>query len=515
MIVADETNGNVNVPPDITKIIIDHEFNTRNGLYITERIFWRCGDYFLIAAYKAFQNADFFWLLDDDTRINSENLDVFFSKFESSGYDFLAAEFQTCGDYWSWTQTVKWYTDNVYSCFFPITFYSSKAADTIYKNRKQLTEVMNARNISPDMWPNDEAFTASAVVQAGLKAADFNQIQQNCILKENFHFGDMPMAEQEFKKILPNEQVYHPVLSGLAYYKKLLQSSEQIFRSLPKADDINNIFERIFSNIDKNEFPDEHAYLMQRRDLELKARQEGFFQGTAECVQTGHIYKISFQVGNSNNAEVLFFVDNPLDYIEAYATRGSFYEKECLLMIKDLLPSGGSFLDVGAYNGNHSVYVGFALTAKNIFVCEANPHMAKVCATNMCLNRLHDKADLRGLGVALSNARGKAKIHAPSGNAGSAALHSFNANNSDIPVMRGDELYKDCAIDVMKIDVGDCIIDVLHGFSGILATSKPAIIAQYTDNHHNEILEFLSQFGYKVLNSTSPYHGQKISAYST
>ncbi|MFH6785210.1 FkbM family methyltransferase [Methylobacterium sp. MA0201] len=513
VILADESGGKVRSPDDIEKIIVDRDFLSNKNLYITDKIFWRCGDYFLIVAYFAFRQADFFWLLDDDTRINSDNLDEFFSRFERSGYDFLAPEFRKYGDYWSWTKTVKWYTEETYGCLFPLTFYSLKAAKIIYESRKKLTETMIIKNIPPDMWPNDEAFTATAVVQAGLKAADFNHVQKYCIIKEIFHFAGMPTSEKEFKNIPPDERVYHPVLSGKAYYNKLIQSLEEILRSKPKAEDVRDIFERIFRNIDNEQFPVEYEYLMQRRKVELDTRQESFLQGTAECVQTGGIYKISFSHDQENKSGISFFVSEISDYIQSYATRGSFYEKECLLMIKDLLPIDGSFLDIGAYNGNHSIYVGFALNAKNIFVCEANPKIANVCATNIFLNGLYDKTDLRGLGVALSNINGKAKIHVPSGNAGSATLHSFNGNDSDITVLRGDELYKDCEIDVIKIDVGDGVIDVLHGLTGIILKSKPSLIVQYSDDRHDEILNIMSRFGYELLKATNPYQGQKISSY--
>jgi hypothetical protein len=140
------------------------------GLFRPPEVGWRCGDYGLYVARRRFPGVENYWLLDDDLRIDGSVRDFFgfFSALDQ--YDFLATNIGRAEPAWYWTPHVAARDAVPYRCQFNIVRLSGRALDIMYQKRKAHSYILT-RRIN---WPNDESFTATTVVNSGLKVADIN-----------------------------------------------------------------------------------------------------------------------------------------------------------------------------------------------------------------------------------------------------------------------------------------------------------------------------------------------------
>ena len=70
--------------------------------------------------------------------------------------------------------------------------------------------------------------------------------------------------------------------------------------------------------------------------------------------------------------------DRPRDPIQRKHRKGVFYEKAELEQIKQHLPLRGTFVDIGANIGNHSLFVAAFMSPARIIPFEPNPDACKL-----------------------------------------------------------------------------------------------------------------------------------------
>src|SRR6188508_127340 len=108
--------------------------------------------------------------------------------------------------------------------------------------------------------------------------------------------------------------------------------------------------------------------------------------------------------------EFAFLVRNPdcLDSIQGeISSRGTFYELDELLLLREHLKPGARIIDAGANIGNHSVFFDRVCRASEVIVFEPNPDVIDELRANLERNACKH-VNTSFLGTALGEASGRA-----------------------------------------------------------------------------------------------------------
>ena len=206
---------------------------------------------------------------------------------------------------------------------------------------------------------------------------------------------------------------------------------------------------------------------------------------------------VDFYVGGK---EISFFVENELDFVQREHLARHFYEQDELQIISKHF-FGGTFIDVGANVGNHSIYMAKCAGASRIIAFEPNPKAFRVLKTNMRLNGI-DFMELHNVGLGRSSLR--ASIHATRFNLGSGFLTP--SEEGPITVVSGDSILADVEkIDMIKIDTEGFELEVLGGLSITLAKRKPKIFIEVECKNESEFFGVIAGHDYKVLEQFKRY----------
>ncbi|AKS45901.1 methyltransferase, FkbM family [Octadecabacter temperatus] len=196
---------------------------------------------------------------------------------------------------------------------------------------------------------------------------------------------------------------------------------------------------------------------------------------------------------------VIFCVNNPDDRIHMRQTKGFFYEEDELAMMAEHMPKGGTFCDIGANVGNHSLYMLLKGGAGRVVPVEPNPDAISLLLSNMILNRVADRVALETLGYGLDEgAADDLAIHAPRENLGWARLKKAGEGDEAISVRAGDELFDGMQIDVLKMDVEGMEIGALKGLKATLARCKPTMFIEVDKENLDAFHALIEEFDYEV-----------------
>ena len=196
---------------------------------------------------------------------------------------------------------------------------------------------------------------------------------------------------------------------------------------------------------------------------------------------------------------VIFCVNNPDDRIHIRQTKGFFYEEEELAMMAEHMPKGGTFCDIGANVGNHSLYMLLKGGAGRVVPVEPNPDAISLLLSNMILNRVADRVALETLGYGLDEgAADDLAIHAPRANLGWAKLKKAGEGDDAISVRAGDELFEGMKIDVLKMDVEGMEIGALKGLKATIARCKPTMFIEVDTTNLDSFHALMNDYGYDV-----------------
>jgi hypothetical protein len=226
-ILADESRETLDFG-DLPKLSLTGDALSSLGLYDgMQNVFWRCGDYGLYAARKAFPDYDGFWLIEPDVRLKSDRPSELLARFPSCAeIDFLAGRLKPADGDWDWAQTMDPADGPVWRCLFSLVRLSAQAIDALYAARRRASLLHWARGREPDAWPNDEAFVASTLARQGYACRDLNDFGQ--VYDETGFSFWLPISERELQTSGRDEWIYHPVLSGQAYFLKLCRLAMRI-----------------------------------------------------------------------------------------------------------------------------------------------------------------------------------------------------------------------------------------------------------------------------------------------
>ncbi len=189
------------------KVSFSQDTLARLGLYAHRNCGWRCGDYSYYVTRDARPDYDYYWLIEPDVRIHVDSLADFFAPLAHVSADLLAAQYGPRSNLWGWTRTIAASGLPAYGCLYPITRLSGRGIDTLLKIRREWSA--DSTMATALDWPNDEAFTATALTAAGFVCRDLNA-EMTCYTAQSFGVT----AVVDYDLVLqssPNGLIYHPV----------------------------------------------------------------------------------------------------------------------------------------------------------------------------------------------------------------------------------------------------------------------------------------------------------------
>lgn len=204
---------------------------------------------------------------------------------------------------------------------------------------------------------------------------------------------------------------------------------------------------------------------------------------------------------------VTFCVDMENDPIQRNHRRGTFYELNELRALMPIFPDGGTFADIGANVGNHSLFAALFLGAKRVIAVEPNRKAYNLLVNNVLVNGLRDVVDLSKLGVGVSDAHsGGFAMENRKRNLGGAKMLE---GKGDLEVFRADELLAEESPDFIKIDVEGMELKALSGLHGVLERCRPIIMIEVDNDNEEAFLAWVDAHGYGTLNVHQRYKQNK------
>jgi protein O-GlcNAc transferase len=200
---------------------------------------------------------------------------------------------------------------------------------------------------------------------------------------------------------------------------------------------------------------------------------------------------------------------------------GTFYEIDLLEHIAQCGPLGGTYIDVGANIGNHSIYFGKFL-ADFLIAVEPVPDTADVLDFNLRSNGVTNYVLVRaglgaepgvGMTILADNETnvGMTRVELVKTGVGDTVDATLVALDTldrvvEAQAARGERM----PVRFVKIDVEGAELDVLRGAADVLQQYRPQLAIELaTRQAYQEVGEFLSSYGYRKVGKfcgTPTYH---------
>lgn len=184
------------------------------------------------------------------------------------------------------------------------------------------------------------------------------------------------------------------------------------------------------------------------------------------------------------------FLANPNDiYVGRALIRYGEYSELEWRVLDQLMPAGGSAIEVGANIGTHTVPLARKAGAGGrVFAFEPQPVVFQNLCANLALNGLVDvHAFNAGCGGALDEIAFPRIDYAAEGNFGGVSLadlpHADRSGAVRVPIVRLDDACPVEALALLKIDAEGMELAVLEGAAALLARCRPVL---YVENDRQE-----------------------------
>lgn len=194
-----------------------------------------------------------------------------------------------------------------------------------------------------------------------------------------------------------------------------------------------------------------------------------------------------------SGVQIFFFVKNPDDSIQRYHYKGQFYEQEELDIIRRSF-DGGTFIDIGANVGNHTIYAAKFLKAAQIIPFEVHAENCRILRLNVALNNASEVC-LDYLGIGLFGRRAFGDLVARHEN-NLGLVRVQERDGGGVPLAPGDELLAGRSVSFLKIDVEGLEMEVLEGLAGTIAKERPTIFIEVENRNAGAFHEWCTRMGY-------------------
>lgn len=199
-----------------------------------------------------------------------------------------------------------------------------------------------------------------------------------------------------------------------------------------------------------------------------------------------------------------FVTTHDRDPIQRKWRKGVFYEPKELEEIKQFFPWGGTFVDIGANVGNHSLFVAGFMKPGKVIPFEPNPAAYRILMANIAINGFTELFDLRHLGLGLADraADGFAMDFQPRNLGGTKMRES---EEGELEVITGDAALAGEMPDMIKVDVEGMEMQVLGGLEETIARARPILLLEIDDENDAAFKDWVGAHDYDVVKSVRRY----------
>lgn len=177
-----------------------------------------------------------------------------------------------------------------------------------------------------------------------------------------------------------------------------------------------------------------------------------------------------------DGVQMRFATDMQRDPIQRRHRAGAFFEPEELELIGSYLPAEGTFVDIGANVGNHSLFAAKMLGAKRVLPFEPNTLAFRLLILNTILNGAQRQIAFDYLGYGASDLPDQGfGMTERDFNLGAARMVE---GGGDIPTLRPDDVLRDEKPHVIKIDVEGMEMAVLRGLQKTVQKHRPILLVE-------------------------------------
>jgi len=184
---------------------------------------------------------------------------------------------------------------------------------------------------------------------------------------------------------------------------------------------------------------------------------------------------------------------------------GRWYDLETQTALWSLVHPGDLVVDIGANRGLFSLAASAAVGPRGrVIAIEPNPAEASILKRDLERNMI---ANVKVIGVGLSDREGIMTLHVPAGNSGEASFGMLPYPDEfaiDVPVKVGDRLLDKEHPSLIKIDVEGFEVRVLRGLEETLKRARPIVITEMIErqlvqcgSNRAEMIELMRKFGYQ------------------
>ena len=244
--------------------------------------------------------------------------------------------------------------------------------------------------------------------------------------------------------------------------------------------------------------PVDLAELNTKLDLMLRLMEEQLMLQRVGLLEDGHVLRFA----HGGTQDIALSLPNAQDdFVQRTILKTrNFYEARLLATVQgmNLIDEKTTVCDVGANIGNHSVFFGKVLGAKQVLAFEPQPNVYSTLCRNLELNGLTEALAYNCL-VGAKSGRGEVAKFNPRNLGGTAFVA---AKDGSIPMVALDDLIdaeEMKNLGFVKIDTEGMQMAVLQGAKKILKAKKPAIwveLLQRDKDAYVEAATLLEGMGY-------------------
>ena len=184
------------------------------------------------------------------------------------------------------------------------------------------------------------------------------------------------------------------------------------------------------------------------------------------------------------------------------------YEPAILDLIAKDLKEGGTFVDIGANIGHHSMFAASVVgNTGKVYSFEPIPRIYNQLLDSVHLNKFDNI--VKAYNFALGEKDEVKNLYLEPKNIGGSSLVEARGRNEkiEVKIAKGDDTLLNLnKIDLIKIDVEGYEYEVLSGIKDSLTKYKPAIILEFsgefyknrTDDHGDKIISLLQNLKYSI-----------------
>lgn len=199
---------------------------------------------------------------------------------------------------------------------------------------------------------------------------------------------------------------------------------------------------------------------------------------------------------------------------------GQIWDEPGLCALLERFPSGGTFVDIGAHCGSHSVVMARLGGASRVIAFEPNGEIHRLLRTNMVINGVAGCLDLHPPGTALASKAGDGWLLRNRKRSSETMVKPERPDDAEDPqvdpvrLVPGDDLLAahKGPIHAIKIDTAGSEVDVIKGLRRTLDHHKPVILLDHSAGATERISRLADEIDYRVRTTVPSGRKNRVSA---